>query len=45
MPGEILSSILLGESPFEAFERILVEEVVWVVGFAWWVVGHGLVRG
>jgi len=41
VPGEILAGILLGESTFEAFERIWVSEVVWVVRFARWVVGHG----
>lgn len=37
---EVFSRILLGESSFEAFERVGVEKVVWVVGFARWVVWH-----
>jgi hypothetical protein len=45
VPGEILSSILLSESPFEVFERIRVEKVVWVVRFVWWVERHWVVRG
>ena len=43
--GEILSRILLGEGSFEAFERIRVEKVVWVEGFAWWVMWHWPGRG
>ena len=45
MAGKILSSILLGESTFEMFERIWVEKVVRVVWFVWWVVWHLLVGG
>ena len=45
VPGEMLPCILLGEGSLEASERIRVEEVVWVVWFARWVVRHRLVRG
>jgi hypothetical protein len=45
MLGEILSCILLGEGSLETFERVGVEKVVWVVGFAWWVVWHWPVGG
>jgi hypothetical protein len=34
LPGEVLSRILLGESPFETFERLWVEKVVRVLWFA-----------
>jgi hypothetical protein len=45
MLGEIFSRILLGEGPFEVLESIRVEEVVGVVGFAWWVVRRRPDRG
>jgi len=45
VPRKILPRILLGECPFEAFERIRVEEVVGVVRFVWWVMRHCPVRG
>lgn len=45
VPVEVLPCILLGESPFETFERIGVEKVVGVVWFARRVVRHCLVRG
>jgi hypothetical protein len=45
VPGDILSGVLLGKSPFEAFERIWVEEVVGIGRFVRWVVRHRLVRG
>jgi len=43
--GDILSRILLCESPFEAFERIGVEKIVGVGWFVKRVMRHCLVRG
>lgn len=45
VPREILSRILLGKGSFEAFERIGVEKVVWVMRPAGWIVWHLPVGG